>query len=234
MKVIGAGFGRTGTTSLKAALEQLGFGPCYHMTEVLAHPEHADVWLDASRGRPVDWESFLHNYPSGVDFPVSNFYVELMERYPDAKVLLSIRDAEKWYTSCIKTIHAITQDVPMRWMGRYLPRVGKVNELATEVIWKGTFGGRFLDKDHAIAIYHRHNEEVRRRVPESRLLVFDVKEGWEPLCRFLEVPVPEGIPFPHLNDTAEFERRVRRVKAVSWALMLAPPLLLAALLFRRW
>jgi hypothetical protein len=233
MKIIGAGFGRTGTRSLQAALEQLGFGPCYHMTEVIKHLDHADVWMDAGRGRPVDWESILRDYPSGVDFPICNFYGELMERYPDAKVVLSVRDPDRWYESCIKTIHAINQDLPMRWMGHLLPRVGKISTMVNALVWNGTFGGRFRDKDHAIAVYHRHVEEVRRRVPADKLLVFDVKEGWEPLCRFLGVPIPGGIPFPHLNDTAEFQRRVRLVKALSWTMTLSPPLLLGALLLWR-
>jgi len=109
----------------------------------------------------------------------------------------------------------------------------KIVTMARALFWEGLFDGRFLDKEHAIRIYERHNEEVKRCVPAERLLVFDVKQGWEPLCQFLGVPVPEGVPFPHLNDTAEFQRRVRIAKAVSWTAMLAPPLLLAGLLFRR-
>jgi hypothetical protein len=233
MKIIGAGFGRTGTKSLQAALEQLGFGPCYHMTEVIEHIEHADVWMEAARGHQVDWDAFLGGYASGVDHPLCNFYVDLMEHYPDAKVLLSVRDPETWYESCRKTIHAISRDAPMRWMGHLLPRMGKITTLANKLVWDGTFGGRFLDKEHAIAVYNRHIEDVKQRVPEGRLLVFDVKEGWEPLCRFLGVPVPQGVPFPHLNDTAEFSKRVRITKAVSWTMLLAPPLLLAGLLLRR-
>src|SRR4051812_24598348 len=131
LKVIGAGFGRTGTTSLQAALVDLGFGPCYHMTEVLKNPAHADFWMDAAKGRPVNWDGFLGSYGSGVDFPVCDFYDELLARYPDAKVVLTVRDPEKWYESCTKTIFAISQDAPMRWMGHFLPGIGKVSQLAS-------------------------------------------------------------------------------------------------------
>jgi hypothetical protein len=233
MKIIGAGFGRTGTTSLQAALEQLGFGPCYHMTEVIKHPDHADVWMAAASGQPVNWDSILGSYGSAVDFPASTFYAKLLERYPDAKVVLTVRDPDRWYESCLKTIHAISQDLPMRWMGGLVPRVGKVLRMASAVEWQGEFGGRFRDKEHAIGVYNRRNDEVRRRVPADKLLVFDVAEGWEPLCRFLGVPVPEGVPFPRLNDTAEFQRRVRLTKAMSWAMLLLPPVLLGTMLVRR-
>jgi hypothetical protein len=231
MKIIGAGFGRTGTMSLKAALEQVGFGPCYHMSEVIHHPEHAEVWMAAGAGRPGALDGLLRDYPSAVDFPACNFYAELLERHPDAKVVLTVRDADKWYESCIKTIHAISQDVPVRWVGHLVPRVGKGLRMANALVWKGTFGGRFRDKEHAIAVYHRHNEEVRRRVPADKLLVFDVAEGWEPLCRFLGVPVP-GVPFPRLNDMAEFQKRVRLTKATCWAMLLLPPVLLGAALVK--
>ncbi len=150
----------------------------------------------------------------------------------DAKVLLSVRDPDNWYESCVKTIYAMSKDVPMRWVGRYLPRMGRINVLASTQIWDGLFEGRFMDKAHAIAVYQRHIEEVRRRVPADKLLVFDVAEGWEPLCRFLDVPVPEG-PFPRLNDTAEFQKRVRLVKAASWAMILMPAVLLGSVVARR-
>jgi hypothetical protein len=229
MKIIGAGLGRTGTTSLKAALEHLGFGPCYHMAEIVQHPEHAAAWLAAGEGRLDEVEAILESYPSAVDHPACNFYVELMERHPEAKVVLTVRDADKWYESCLRTIHAISQDVPMRWMGHLVPRLGPMFRMAGALVWKGTFGGRFRDKQHAIAVFERHNEEVRRRVPADKLLVFDVTEGWEPLCRFLGVPVP-AIPFPRLNDTAVFQKRVRAVKAASWAMILLPPVVLGAAL----
>ena len=109
MKVIGAGFGRTGTMSLKVALEKLGFGPCYHMTEVFAHPEHTHFWLSAWRGEPADWEGVLGDYEATVDWPACTFYEELMERYPGAKVLLSVRDPDRWYESTRSTIYELSK-----------------------------------------------------------------------------------------------------------------------------
>ena len=93
--------------SLKAALETLGFGPCYHMIEVFEHPEHAGFWQAAWRGEPVDWDGLLGGYEAAVDWPACTFYEELLQRYPDARVLLSVRDPERWYESTRDTIYQI-------------------------------------------------------------------------------------------------------------------------------
>jgi hypothetical protein len=231
MKVIGAGFGRTGTTSLQAALETLGFGPCYHMNRVFERPADIPLWLAAAEGRPVDWDRILGTFGSGVDFPVQHFHRELLAHYPDARVILTVRDPEAWWRSTRETIYAISQDVPTRWVGPHLPVMGGVFRL-TRIYWNGVFGGRFLDKAHAIGVYHRYCAEVQATVPPERLLVYDLKQGWEPLCSFLGVPVPET-PLPHLNDTAEFRRRVIGMKAMSWAVLLAPILAGMALLWWR-
>ena len=228
MKVIGAGFGRTGTMSLKAALERLGFGPCYHMVEVFEHPDHADLWMAAWRGEPVDWDAFLGPYRATVDWPACTFYEELARRYPDAKVLLSVRDPERWYESTRNTIYEIGRIAggsgPSRlafwFVGLFVPGVFRIGSMVDEMIWQGTFDGRFEDEAHAIGVFERHNEEVRRRVPEDRLLVYGVKQGWGPLCEFLGVEEPDE-PFPRLNDTAEMRRRILAVRALSVALPVA-------------
>lgn len=242
MKVIGAGFGRTGTMSLKVALERLGFGPCYHMTEVFANPEHADFWLSAWRKEPADWEGVLGGYESSVDWPACTFYEELMERHPEAKVLLSVRDPERWYESTRTTIYELSMLLDSSPISRWIfglislllfgGFVGGRSGMANEIIWEGTFDGRFEDKDHAIEVFKRHNEEVRRRVPEEQLLVYEVGQGWGPLCHFLGVEVPEE-PFPRLNDTAEMRRRIRFVRALSLAVPAALALAAFALLRRR-
>ena len=213
MKVIGAGFGRTGTSSLKGALEELGFGPCYHMTDVFENPGHAGFWRAAWRGGPADW-------------PGCTFYEELMERHPDAKVLLSVRDPERWYESTRKTIYklgTLSTGSPFSRLGFALIsrlafggfQTGQ-GPMAKEIIFQGTFDGRFEDKDHAIGVFNRHNEEVQRRVPKERLLVYEVKQGWGPLCEFLGVEVPDK-PFPHLNDAAETRRLILMVRPLSVA-----------------
>ncbi|WP_166173975.1 sulfotransferase family protein [Rubrobacter tropicus] len=232
MKVVGAGFGRTGTKSLQAALEELGFGPCYHMTELFEHPEHAETWEAARRGEPVDWDGFLGDYEAAVDWPACTFYEELMERYPDAKVLLSVRDPDRWYESVCNTIYELSRLTVIsplsrptfRLVGLFVPAIGKVSRMNNRLIWEDTFDGKFEDREYAKAIFERHNADVRRRVSPEKLLVYEVKDGWDPLCDFLGVEVP-GKPFPRLNDTAEMRSRVRAVRAVS----LAVPAVLALL-----
>ncbi len=227
MKVIGAGFGRTGTASLQSALEELGFGPCYHMYEVFKHPKHADFWAAAWRGEPVDWDGVLGGYEATVDWPACTFYAELMERHPDAKVLLSVRDPERWYESTRTTIYKIGKissgSLLSRMSYTLLTRLvfGTFNTsqgpMAEEIIWQGTFGGKFEDNHHAIEVFNRHNEEVQRRVPKEQLLIYEVKEGWGPLCEFLGVEEPDK-PFPRLNDAAEVQRLILVVRILSVAI----------------
>jgi hypothetical protein len=235
LKVIGAGFGRTGTTSLKAALDRLGFGPCYHMTEVFAHPDHAEFWSSAWRKEPVDWEGVLGNYEATLDWPACVFYEEIMQRHPEAKVLLSVRDPERWYQSTRTTIYDLSMLLDgspiARWIFGAITLLtfggfaGRKSSMVNDIIWDGTFDGRFEDEAYATEVFERHNEEVRRRVPPERLLVYEVGEGWGPLCEFLGVPEPEE-PFPTLNDAAQLRRGIVVVKALA---LVTPPALLALL-----
>ena len=204
LEVMGVGFGRTGTMSLKMALEQLGYSPCYHMIELFEHPEHVERWEAAVRGEPVDWEEVFAGYRATVDWPGAAFYKELVEAHPKAKVLLSVRDPQRWYESTKNTIYATANPSP-----EMIAAVGPAPRLNNELIWKRTFGEAFEDRQHAIEVFERHNEEVKRHIPADQLLVYEVKEGWEPLCDFLGVEAPWGKPFPHLNDTDSFQRIVR-------------------------
>jgi len=208
IEVIGAGFGRTGTLSLKKALEILGFGPCYHMEEVFFNPWRVSGWLHACQGRPVDWERLLHGYHATVDWPGATFYRELMAHYPQAKVILTVRDPEAWYDSAYQTIYSVMRHFPLNRDGRRLPVVSGVAGMLNCNIWDGTFHGRFADRQYAMQVFQQHNQAVQRTVPPERLLVYEVRQGWEPLCRFLNVPVPEGKPFPRVNDRTAFQRRV--------------------------
>lgn len=220
LKVIGAGFGRTGTSSLKQALEDLGFGPCYHMTEAFAHSEHAPVWEAAMNRQPVEWEDVFRHYQAAVDWPAAAFYQQLMVRYPDARIILTVRDPERWYESTQNTIYAIGKlaaSPPMSWLGAVFNRQRqRIAAVTGRLAWDELFGGRFEDRQHAIDVFNHYNADVMRHVPADRLLVYDVKQGWEPLCAFLGVPVPEGKPFPHLNDTAEFRKTIRAMQTVSY------------------
>ncbi|MDT3439587.1 MULTISPECIES: sulfotransferase family protein [unclassified Pseudofrankia] len=193
--IVGAGFGRTGTLSLKAALEQLGFGPCHHGFELMKRRETVFDWLDAVEGKPVDWDSMYAGYRSTVDWPGARFWRELAAHDPASKVVLSVRDPEKWYESVKNTLYQAILNVP-----EHLPaEVEPLIKLLRLLIWDGIFDGRFADKDHALRVYEDHIAEVKREIPADRLLVFDVAEGWEPLCAFLGVPVPAE-PFPRLNE----------------------------------
>jgi hypothetical protein len=228
VNVIGAGFGRTGTTSLKAALEDLGFGPAYHMTEVFTHPAHVRFWEAARRGEPVDWEAFLSGYGVAVDWPACAFYEEPMEAVPGAKVVLTVRDPDRWYESMRSTIYEIRRissgsaKPVLSFAGLFAPGIAGIVRLADDVVWRDTFQNRFDDRRHAIETFRRHNEEVLHRVPPERLLVYDVREGWAPLCAFFGVEIPDK-PFPHLNDTREMRRRLLGLVVLS----ALPPVLLA-------
>ena len=199
--VIGAGFGRTGTLSLKTALEQLGLGPCHHMVELFKHPEQIPVWDAATDGAPVDWEALLAAYRSIVDWPGCHFWRELVDRYPGAKVVLTVRDPAGWYRSASETIFRFMQEKP-----KDDPAYQAQWRLVRKMILQQTFGGSVADPELAMDVLKMHDEEVKRTVPDDRLLVYEVKEGWAPLCAFLGVPVPDA-PFPKSNTTEEFLAR---------------------------
>ena len=228
IQVIGAGLGRTGTLSLKAALEELGFAKCYHMVEVLARMDDARTWDAAARGEPVDWDRLFSGYRATVDLPGCVFYRELLGKYPEAKVILTVRDPERWYDSARQTIYFARNAFP-RWAAVLKPRM-RVFQRMIDRLWDGMFRGRFEDRAFAIDAFNRHNEQVRRDVPADRLLVYEISQGWGPLCAFLGVPVAEGKPFPHLNDAAEFRARIERgariVRTIGYAALGAAALVL--------
>ncbi|MCK9894233.1 sulfotransferase family protein [Frankia sp. AgB32] len=202
--VIGAGFGRTGTLSLKLALEKLGFGPCHHMDEVLARRDSIPAWTAAAEGHPTDWDEMYAGYRSTVDWPGALFWRELSGHYPSARVILTVRDPEAWYSSVENTLlrSAMTAPPTMSEDGR------RAIAMMNQVVWNGAFHGRFRDRDAALRMFTEHNESVKREIPADRLLVLDVTEGWEPLCAFLQIPVPDE-PFPRLNDQASYAAKQR-------------------------
>jgi hypothetical protein len=202
LDVIGAGFGRTGTLSLKTALEQLGY-PCHHMMEVMANPAQAPAFTAAARGDASQLPGALAAYRATVDWPSCVFWRELLAMNPDAKVLLSVRPSDRWWNSFSQTIHAVmTRDMPD---GVELPEpFAGVMEMAAEVVGVRSFGDiRSLTPEQIVAVYEAHNQDVRDNAPADRFLEFDVVQGWEPLCAFLGVDGPDE-PFPNVNDTAQF------------------------------
>jgi hypothetical protein len=195
LKVIGSGLGRTGTMSLKLALEQLGLGPCHHMVEVFMHPESVPLWVEAGRGN-ADWDKIFDGYASMVDHPGCKFWRELMNTYPDAKVIHTVRDPNKWFDSTQATIFA--------------PGGGANNPPEPMKDFFGMvmaeYEGRQNEREYMVEHFQRHTDDVLAGVPADRLLVFEASQGWGPLCAFLGVPVPDT-PYPRENSTADFQAR---------------------------
>ncbi len=204
LEVIGAGFGRTGTLSLKNALEQLGFVKCYHMLEVGLNEGHNDLWQQIGRGEPVDLDALFEGYRATVDWPSCNFWRDQLAHFPAAKVILTERDPQRWYESVMNTIYPST--VAARDSGD--PVAQARVQMAFDVIWDGVFDGRMDDRDHVIDCYLAHNQAVKDELGPEQLLVFEASQGWEPLCAFLDVPVPEE-PYPHVNSTSDFRKMVK-------------------------
>lgn len=212
LKVIGAAYGRTGTQSLKIALETLGFGRCYHFTEML-RARHVALWLAVVRGERADWDTIFEGFGATTDWPAAAYYRELAAHYPDAKLVLTTRAAEDWYRSIRRTLYPLRRALPS-----WLPGFSGIARLTDAVIWLGTFGGRVTDRAHALAVYERHVAEVRTEIAKERLLVFDVRDGWEPLCEFLGVPVPAGVEFPRVNGASRVIRVTRLLWGIQWLL----------------
>jgi hypothetical protein len=199
MQVIGAGLGRTGTLSLKIALEQLGFGPCYHMAELMMNPERAPLWIAAADGKP-DWDAIFKGYASTTDYPACLYWRELAQKYPDAKLILTKRDKEKWFESTQATIFSEGMSERIRGM--------PMEPFFEKTVWRD-FGARIHDREFMTSYFEKHNAAVEAGVAKKRLLVYDVAQGWEPLCRFLGVAVPAA-PFPKVNSREDMQARMSK------------------------
>ncbi len=210
MQVISVGFLRTGTTSLKLALEQLGFAPCYHLRVVNADSSRAKQWVALARDPDsADWESVFAGFRSAVGTPTTTFWRPIVAAFPDAKVIITVRDPGSWFESAARTIGEALEPKPMvrllTWRRRREPDyVDAIQRLARE-----HEGGQVTTREEAVAAFEQHIADVSAQVPADQLLLFSVKDGWGPLCSFLGVPVPDG-PFPHENDRATFRRRIRK------------------------
>lgn len=193
LQVIGAGLGRTATFSLKFALEHVGLGPCYHMSEVLAGArQNVPQWLDVIAGKP-DWDSIFEGYGATTDYPACTYWRELTEHYPEAKVVLTTRDPDSWFESVNETIFSERMNA-------------RIHDAAFGELLQGValaaFDGKQQDRAFMTDWFVRRNQEVIDSLPQERLLVFHPKQGWDPLCEFLGVPVPDG-PFPRVNSRDE-------------------------------
>jgi len=194
LRVIGTGFGRTGTDSMREALDVLGFGPCHHMHEIIAHEHQKQMWRTLVQGAAPDWEKLFEGYNSCVDWPSAYYWRELIVAYPEAKVILTHRSAESWWASFEKTILA------------GLNKSTDPQSLGLALIRDKVFGGKMNDKAHAMACYEANVKAVRETVPAARLLVHELGDGWEPLCAHLEVPVPI-VAYPSANNAEAFAAR---------------------------
>ena len=212
IKIIGAGLPRTGTNTLKESLEKLGYKKTYHMKELLVHPENLPYWTSLKETGTTKWDELYNGFQATVDFPAYPWYKEHMKRYPDAKVILTVRPFEKWHSSVFSTIwqagpQTLPQKLAMLSKLLFNPRlrsVIKCVKLAKEMIFKVHFQGKFEDKAEAEKIFNKHIADVKAYVPADKLLVYDVSEGWGPLFRFLNVPEPNEA-LPHLNKKENFK-----------------------------
>ena len=199
LHIIGAGFGRTGTNSLKLALEHLGFGPCHHMFEVRDNPAQLPGWEAAARGAAVNWENIFEGYRSQTDWPGARYWRELAGHFPNAKIILTVRNPDQWYDSVEATILPLLAS-----RGKLpTPHLNALVEMAIETVAVQLFDGRMTDRAHAKSVFREHIATVQTEIPKDRLLTFDMREGWAPLCRFLGADVP-NIPFPNTNSSKQF------------------------------
>jgi hypothetical protein len=223
IQVIGAGYGRTGTMSTKAALGILGL-PCYHMDEVPRRKNkgHIDFWFrvaESPAGATHDWQRVFKEYAASVDFPSSCVWREQMQAYPNAKVLLTLHPGgpEGWYKSTTETIYSLMTRWEFKALARLLPRPPKIHTMVRKLVWERTLNNTMDDRAAALRRYQQHIDEVRAAVPADRLLVFSVDQGWQPLCDFLGLPIPQQ-DFPKVNDTAQIKRMINML---AWGIKLA-------------
>ncbi len=235
LSVIGAGFGRTGTMSTQAALIELGF-PCYHMKTVMQDGfggKHLRFWkqvAESPAGQQQDWETVFTDYRAAVDFPASCVWQELMLAYPDAKVLLTVHPggAGAWFDSAWETIYFMQRYWQFRLL-KVLPPVQRFSTMVEKLVWQRTLEDSMPDKTRVMAVYESHLQSVQNAVPADKLLVFNVKDGWAPLCEFLDVPVPDT-PFPNINERQDFKRMINIPRfAVNFTLAATAALLLYSL-----
>ena len=202
LRVVGAGLGRTGTLSLKLALEKLLDAPCYHMMEVFGHPEHIPAWHQAARGEMPDWHALMDGYAGAVDWPPGAFWPELAAAFPDALILHSVREPEAWWESADQTIFPNLRKPPPDDPPFFRDWHAMVLDMM-----EARFHPDLSDREACIEAARRHDAHVRATAPRERLLVWSAGDGWEPICRALDLPVPEE-PFPHRNTREEFQTRV--------------------------
>jgi hypothetical protein len=237
LKIIGAGFGRTGTLSTYTALNQLGF-PCYHMLEVVMNKEnkhHLDFWNNVANAPAAiqhNWEEVFKKYTAAVDNPACCVWKELLKAYPNAKVILTLhpRGPEGWYESTIDTIYFTENRWQFQVLKLFTPFAKKMGNMSRKLIWERSHKGTMNNKERAIKRYQEHIEDVKASVPADKLLIFTVTQGWEPLCKFLDVPIPQS-EFPNVNDRAQVKKTIADITKGAYLFLAIGVMILAGIIF---
>ena len=214
LKVIGVGPGRTGTVSMMIALHMLGYGPCHHMQTCIGSRLQSKWFLEAAQGKPMDWKDVFDGFDAAVDWPAAAYYRELIDAFPEAKVIFTYRDPDTWYDSVASTIYQVVPSTPS-WVRLIWPRVRLWTEMVNLTIWQNEFEARFEDRAYASAFMTRRLAAVKALVPEDRLLVHTATDGWGPLCEFLGKDIPEE-PYPRANEAARIQGAVKGLRALRF------------------
>jgi hypothetical protein len=218
LEIIGTGLARTGTMSLKVALEHLTGDKCFHMIELLKNPKRVEIIKKGYESNQFDWDKFFEGYSSAVDYPTCLYYKELLNQNPNAKVIHTVRDFDSWYESVKQTVYRGKPKKAVDFMriiknmlfSSEYRKVAPVFMFNDKLIWQGHFESKFEDKEFMRKKYKDHEEEVKNTVDKERLLMYDVKEGWEPLCNFLGKNIPK-IAFPRANQRMEFNQKMDKL-----------------------
>lgn len=222
IKVIGAGWGRTGTNSLMIALEMIGYNPCYHMEKNIQH-NHCEFWKRVLRGDPYDFDEILSSFRATTDFPSAMYWKEQLAKYPNAKVVLTMRDEEAWFRSCEKTIFLMIPGNPYAPWGIKIANMlglGPVSGFSemSKILGEKALNGLPGVREVCLPLYRAHINDVLNNCPKEKLLVMNISEGWKPLCEFLGKPIPDA-PFPRVNDTASFQKHVQFVNCLGYSML---------------
>ncbi|KAJ7090764.1 P-loop containing nucleoside triphosphate hydrolase protein [Mycena belliarum] len=239
MRVLVLGFCRTGTASMRVALETLGFRDTHHMASVFQNPAEIAIWntaLDAKflgRGTPygrAEWDRLLGHCQAVTDLPGILFADELLAAYPDAKVVLTMRDPARWYVSYRASLHAFYHSRRLALACLLDARFGATLRFGQRCAGLA-LGSPDAPEAAATARFVAHYEHVRAVVPQERLLEYEVGEGWARLCAFLGVEEP-GEPFPRTNDTreirAKMDERSAQIFRVAARRLVGPVVLVVA------
>lgn len=218
IEIIGAGFPRTGTTTLKKALEILGYDKTYHFKDLVANPDDLKYWKELEETGSTDFENLFKGYRATSDFPAYPYYKILLKKYPDAKIILTKRDPDAWYKSTYDTIwQAGPQNLPAKLvlsgkmlLNSHLRKKMNCIKFMRKIYLSNQFGGEFGSEQSAKSTFINHIKEVSENVPKEKLLIYEVADGWEPLCKFLRIDIPQ-VPFPHLNKNQDFHKMVKKM-----------------------